>query len=89
MPEMHLRQPGFMYRACGPFTKNKERIQKKRRFTWDLIRTGSDFVIKHLIVLIIRDMIDINVYLLDWFINLLITSLLVVMLKAKVFQTNN
>ena len=31
---MHLRQPsvfdksGFTYRACGPFTKNKERIQK-------------------------------------------------------------
>ena len=28
MPEMHLRQPGFAYSACGPFTKNKERIQK-------------------------------------------------------------
>ena len=28
MPEMHLRQPGFTYGACGPFTKNKERIQK-------------------------------------------------------------
>ena len=28
MPEMHLRQPGFTYSACGPFTKNKERIQK-------------------------------------------------------------
>ena len=28
MPEMHLRQPGFIYSACGPFTKNKERIQK-------------------------------------------------------------
>ena len=25
---MHLRQPGFTYSACGPFTKNKERIQK-------------------------------------------------------------
>ena len=25
MPEMHLR---FTYSACGPFTKNKERIQK-------------------------------------------------------------
>ena len=24
MPQMHLRQPGFMYSACGPFTKNKE-----------------------------------------------------------------
>ena len=28
MPKMHLRQPGFPYSACGPFTKNKERIQK-------------------------------------------------------------
>ena len=28
MPKMHLKQPGFMYSACGPFTKNKERIQK-------------------------------------------------------------
>ena len=28
MPEMHLKQPGFTYSACGPFTKNKERIQK-------------------------------------------------------------
>ena len=25
MPEMHLRQPGFTYSACGPFTKNKEK----------------------------------------------------------------
>ena len=28
MTEMHLRQPGFTYSACGLFTKNKERIQK-------------------------------------------------------------
>ena len=28
MPEMHLRQTGFTYSACGPFTKNKQRIQK-------------------------------------------------------------
>ena len=28
MPEMHLRQPGFTYSACGTFTKNKERIEK-------------------------------------------------------------
>ena len=27
MPEMHLKQPGFTYRACGPLTKNKEWIQ--------------------------------------------------------------
>ena len=28
MPEMHVRKLGFTYRTCGPFTKNKERIQK-------------------------------------------------------------
>ena len=28
MPEINLRQPGFTYSACGPFTKTKERIQK-------------------------------------------------------------
>ena len=28
MPEMDLKQPGFTYSACGPFTKNKERIEK-------------------------------------------------------------
>ena len=28
MPEMHLKHPGFTHSACGPFTKNKERIQK-------------------------------------------------------------
>ena len=28
MSEMHLRQPGFTYSACGPFTKNKQRIQR-------------------------------------------------------------
>ena len=28
MPEMHFKQPGCTYSACGPFTKNKERIEK-------------------------------------------------------------
>ena len=28
MPEMHLKQPRVTDTACGPFTKNKERIQK-------------------------------------------------------------
>ena len=27
MPEMLLRQPGFTYTACEPFTKNKEQIK--------------------------------------------------------------
>ena len=28
MPEMHLRQPEFVYSACGPFSRHKERIKK-------------------------------------------------------------
>ena len=28
LTEIHLKQPRFTYSACGPFTKNKERIQK-------------------------------------------------------------
>ena len=31
MPEMHKKQPGFTYSACGPFTKSKERIQKFKK----------------------------------------------------------
>ena len=30
MPKMHLKQPGFTYSACRPFTKSKERIQKRK-----------------------------------------------------------
>ena len=38
MPEMHLRQPGFTYSACGPFTKNKEKIQvyEDRKYIFNL-----------------------------------------------------
>ena len=27
MTEMHFRQPGLTYSACGPFTKNKKRMR--------------------------------------------------------------
>ena len=41
MPEMHLKQPSFTYSAYGPFTKNKERIEK-------FIRSGNtDFIYKN------------------------------------------
>ena len=30
VPELHLKQPGFTYNACGPFTEDHERIQKLR-----------------------------------------------------------
>ena len=26
MPQIHFRQCGFTYSACGPFTKNKENV---------------------------------------------------------------
>ena len=28
VPEMHLKQHGFTYSTCGPFTRKKQRIQK-------------------------------------------------------------
>ena len=31
MSEMHLRQPRFIYSACGPFTRHKERIKEFKR----------------------------------------------------------
>ena len=41
MPEMYLKQSGFTYSACGPFTKNKERIEK-------FIQIGNtDFIYKN------------------------------------------
>ena len=47
MPEIHLKQPAslnksdFTYSACGPFTKNKERIEK-------FMQTGNrDFIYKN------------------------------------------
>ena len=30
MPELYLKQPGFTYSTCGPFTKHCERTQKVR-----------------------------------------------------------
>ena len=39
MIEMHLSQPVFPYSACGPFIKNKERIEKlKKTEDWRYIR---------------------------------------------------
>ena len=41
MSEMHLKQPGFTYSACGPFTRNKERIEK-------FMQTGNtDFICRN------------------------------------------
>ena len=41
MPEMHLKQLGFNYSACGSFTMNKERIE-------EFIQTGNtDFIYRN------------------------------------------
>ena len=41
MPEMHWKQPSFIYSACRPFTKNKERIES-------FMQTGNtDFIYKN------------------------------------------
>ena len=36
MPEIHLRQHIFTYSACGPFIKNKERIQKFKETRFEI-----------------------------------------------------
>ena len=41
MPEIHLKQPGFTYNGCGPFTKNKERIRRFKE------REGTKYIYKH------------------------------------------
>ena len=41
LPEMYLKQPDSIYSACGPFTKNKERIEK-------FMQTGNaDFIYRN------------------------------------------
>ena len=103
IPEMHLRQPGFTYSACGPFTKNKERMgnfietgdsryiyQNKLDtacFQHDMAYgdfkdlTAADKVLCDKALLKIQNLMDINVDLLQWFINFLIEKLLVAVLK--------
>ena len=87
MPEMHLKQPGFTYGACGPFTKTKEKILKiketgdsryiyqneldKACFQNDMaygdckdlnrrIFADKYYAIKHLILLKIQNIMNIN-----------------------------
>ena len=31
MPEIHLKQPGFTYSACGPFTKKKKEYKSLKK----------------------------------------------------------
>ena len=41
MPEMDLKQRGFICSGCGPFTKNKERIKKSMQ------TENRDFIYKN------------------------------------------
>ena len=53
MPEMHLKQPEFTYSACGPFTKNKERIEK-------FMQTGNtDFIYRFILLSLIKSVFSI------------------------------
>ena len=55
MPEMRLKQPGFTYSACGPFTKNKKRIEK-------FMQTGNtDFIYKNELIRLAFSMIWLKV----------------------------
>ena len=51
MPEMHLKQPGLTYSACGRFTKNKERIQKFKE-TWDTNYISKNELKRHIFSMI-------------------------------------
>ena len=44
MSEMHLKQPGFTYSACGPFTKNKERIEKFMQMKIQILFTETNSI---------------------------------------------
>ena len=44
MPEMHLKQPGFTYTACGLFTKSKEGIEKLCRLEMQILFTEMSLI---------------------------------------------
>ena len=46
MPGIHLKQIGFTYSACGPYTKNKERIKRLKKQETQAIFTKMN-LIKH------------------------------------------
>ena len=55
MPKMHLRQPGFTYSACGPFTKHKKRIQK-------FMQTGyTNCISRNLVLLMMQHILIVKI----------------------------
>ena len=43
-PEMHLKQPGFTYSGCGPFTKTKERFESLCRLEVQTLFTKMSLI---------------------------------------------
>ena len=41
---MHLKQPGFTYISCGPFTKNKKRTEKLKKLDIQAIFTKMNLI---------------------------------------------
>ena len=44
MPEMHLKQPGFTYSACGPFTKKKKEFKNLKKQEIQTIFTKMNLI---------------------------------------------
>ena len=76
MPEMHLRQSGFTYSVCGPFTNYFQHDMAYRDFKdFKLEQLLLKYcMIKHLILLKIQNMMDIKVDFLQWSTNFLIKN---------------
>ena len=85
MPEMDLKQPGFTYSVCGPFTKNKERIQKFKETGDTKCIYKNEFDKACFSIL---NMMDIKGGLLLWFTNFLMKSPQVVVLICTQIMKN-
>ena len=44
MPEMHLKEPEITYSDCGPFTKNKEKIQNLKKQEIQNVLTEMNYI---------------------------------------------
>ena len=44
MPEMHLKQPGFTYSACRPFTKKKKEFKNLKKQETEAIYTKINLI---------------------------------------------
>ena len=44
MPEMHLKQPGFTYSACGPLLKTKKELKRLCRLEIHILFTEMNLI---------------------------------------------